>query len=86
MAIDSDRLDELATYQLDDDTPPDAKVRIPAGDLRDLVALIPVVRAAMAGSDEWVRGYDAREPLTLVTSRSFAMVQDAVRELRKGRG
>lgn len=53
--IDSDRLDELSTYVVDDDTPDDAKIRIPAGDLRDLVALIPVVRAAMAfdGDDDY---------------------------------
>lgn len=44
--IDSDRLDELATWRPDDDCPDDAKIRIPAGDLRDLVALIPVARAA----------------------------------------
>lgn len=44
--IDADRLDELECWRPDDDTPDDAKVRIPAGDLRDLVALIPVARAA----------------------------------------
>ena len=44
----NDRLDELATYRPDDDTPDDAKVRIPVGDLRDLVALIPVARKHLA--------------------------------------
>ena len=44
--IDADRLDELSTWLPESDTPDDAKIRIPAGDLRDLVGLIPVVRAA----------------------------------------
>ncbi len=46
-----DRLDELETYQLGDDTPGYAKVRIPAEDLRDLVSLIPALRAAIALRD-----------------------------------
>lgn len=44
----NDRLDELECWRPDDDTPDDAKVRIDTRDLRDLVSLIPVVRAAMA--------------------------------------
>ncbi len=43
--INADRLDELATFQVDEGTPDDARISIPARDLRDLVALIPVVRA-----------------------------------------
>lgn len=50
--IDPDRLDELSTWLPESDTPDDAKIRIPAGDLRDLVALIPVVRAAIRWGDE----------------------------------
>jgi redox-regulated HSP33 family molecular chaperone len=49
--IDEDRLDELETYQLDDDTPDDAKVRIPAADLRDLVRCVAALRAAIAIRD-----------------------------------
>jgi hypothetical protein len=43
-----DRLDELATYTTEDDTPDDARISLPWRDLRDLVALIPVARAAVA--------------------------------------
>ena len=46
--ISEDRLDELATFILDDDTPPDAYIRLPARDVRDLVRLVAVVRAAIA--------------------------------------
>ncbi len=49
--IDSDRLDELETYRLEDDVPGDAKVRIPAEDLRDLVRCVAVVRAGIAIRD-----------------------------------
>ena len=43
--IDNDRLDELETYRVEDDTPEDARISLPWRDLRDLVALIPVARA-----------------------------------------
>lgn len=49
--ISSDRLDELQTYAVDDDCPDDAKIRIPAGDLRDLVRLVGVVRASVEMRD-----------------------------------
>jgi hypothetical protein len=45
--ISPDRLDELATWRPEDDCPGEAKVRIPAEDLADLVSLIPIVRAAI---------------------------------------
>ncbi len=45
--IDTDRLAELDTMRLDADTPPDARISLPAADLRDLVQLIPIVRAAI---------------------------------------
>lgn len=48
----NDRLDELETFRLEDDTPLDARISLPWRDLRDLVALIPVVRAAMRMADE----------------------------------
>lgn len=44
--IDADRLSELATLD-PGDTPDDQRVAITAGDLRDLVSLIPVVRCAL---------------------------------------
>ena len=44
--IGSDRLDELETL-LPDDMPDDARLSVPARDLRDLVLLIPVARAAL---------------------------------------
>jgi hypothetical protein len=46
--IDPDRLAELDTFRLDEDTPDDARVSLPARDVRDLVSLISVVRAAIA--------------------------------------
>lgn len=58
MTIDPDRLSELETWRPEDDTPDDAKVRIPAGDLRDLVALIALVRAAQT----WREGIGTDEP------------------------
>ncbi len=60
--ISHDRLDELATYTLDSDTPPAARISLPAEDLRDLVSLIPALRAAIALRDAVV---DA-----LITKRS----------------
>lgn len=48
----NDRLSELETFRLEDDTPPDARVSVPWRDLRDLVRLIPVARAAMAYEEE----------------------------------
>lgn len=68
--IDQDRLDELECFRLEDDTPEDARVSLPWRDLRDLVSLIPVVRAAMG-----------IEAATDANDFCFAM-QDAVRELR----
>lgn len=47
----NDRLDELATYTTEEDTPDDARVSLPWRDLRDLVALIPVVRAAFVWNE-----------------------------------
>lgn len=41
-----DRLAELETLAPDDDCPADARLSVPASDLRDLLALIPVVRAS----------------------------------------
>jgi hypothetical protein len=41
-----DRLAELETLAPDEDCPPDARFSVPASDLRDLLALIPMVRAA----------------------------------------
>ncbi len=68
--IDHDRLDELGTWRPDDDTPDDAKIRIPAGDLRDLVRLIPIARAAM----RVVRA------ITLDTAEPSRAVMDAVEQ------
>ena len=45
--ISPDRLDELDTFRVDEDVPDDAQVRLPARDVRDLVRLISVVRAAI---------------------------------------
>lgn len=39
-----DRLAELETYAPDEDCPEDARFSLPVSDLRDLLALIPVVR------------------------------------------
>ena len=52
--IDSDRLAELDTFRVDDDTPDDATIRLPARDVRDLVQLISVVRAAIELRDSVV--------------------------------
>ena len=76
-----DRLDELETYRLEDDVPSDAKIRIPAGDLRDLVALIPVVRAAMG----W-RYWDEPAPRPTDPRYPVMVLERAIDELRKGRG
>jgi hypothetical protein len=43
-----DRLAELETLAPDDDCPGDGRFSVPASDLRDLLALIPMVRAAEA--------------------------------------
>lgn len=63
----NDRLDELATFRMEDDTPPDARISVPWRDLRDLVRLIPVARAALR--------YDEDGAVTALL--------DAVEELRK---
>ena len=68
-----DRLSELETWLPEEDTPDDAKIRIPAGDLRDLVALIPVVRAVVEAVDAGDSGALEDAAIVLV-------------ELRKGRG
>lgn len=69
-----DRLDELETFRMEDDTPLDARISLPWRDLRDLVALIPVVRAAMC----WVncRPQDNHDALCAVG----AAVHDLRRE------
>jgi hypothetical protein len=41
-----DRLAELETLAPDEDCPADARLSVPVSDLRDLLAVIPVVRAA----------------------------------------
>lgn len=46
--IDDDRLAELDTFRIDEDTPDDARISLPAADVRDLVSLISIVRAAIA--------------------------------------
>jgi hypothetical protein len=45
--IDPDRLAELDTFRLDEDTPDEVRISLPARDVRDLVSLISVVRAAI---------------------------------------
>jgi hypothetical protein len=47
LLLDEDRLDELETFSVDDDTPDKARVALPARDVRDLVRLIPCLRAAL---------------------------------------
>ncbi len=49
--ISHDRLAELDTFRLDEDTPDDTYIRLPARDVRDLVSLISVVKAAVALRD-----------------------------------
>jgi len=49
--IDDDRLDELDTFRVDEDVPDDARVSLPARDVRDLVRLIPCLRAAVSLRD-----------------------------------
>lgn len=59
--IDPDRLAELDTFRLDEDTPDDVRIVLPARDVRDLVQLISVVRAAIDLRDEaagWVASGD----------------------------
>lgn len=68
--IDPDRLDELATFVIDEDVPDDARVYLPAGDVRDLVRLVAVVRAGVALRDEaaeWVAGGDCGKMLRLAS-------------------
>jgi hypothetical protein len=43
-----DRLAELETLAPEEDCPADARFSVPASDLRDLLALIPIVLAAEA--------------------------------------
>jgi hypothetical protein len=59
--LDEDRLDELETFALDDDAPDDARVSLPARDVRDMVRLIAIVRAALvlrdvAAAETWTDG------------------------------
>lgn len=44
-----DRLAELETLAPDEGCPEDARLSVPVGDLRDLLALIPIARAALSG-------------------------------------
>jgi hypothetical protein len=46
--ISPDRLDELDTFRVDEDVPDDARISLPAADVRDLVRLVAVVRAGIA--------------------------------------
>jgi hypothetical protein len=55
-----DRLAELETLAPDEDCPADARFSVPAADLRDLLALIPIVRdldAQLAKADEELELY-----------------------------
>ena len=54
--IDQDRLEELDTLRIDEDTPDHVRISLPVGDVRDLVQLISVVRAGIALRDEAARG------------------------------
>lgn len=67
--IDPDRLDELQTWRPDDDCPDDAKFRIPARDLRDLVSLIPALRAAIALRDAVVDAVVLKRAVTEAVRR-----------------
>jgi hypothetical protein len=53
-----DRLAELETLRPDEDCPADARLSVTASDLRDLVALIPIVRECDKAK-LWEEGYGA---------------------------
>lgn len=67
--ISPDRLEELDTLRLDDDTPGDARVYVSADDLRDLVSLIPAVRAAIELREAVVRALITKRDVMAAVKR-----------------
>jgi hypothetical protein len=55
--IDEDRLDELETLM--PDVPDGARLSLPARDVRDLVRLIPCLRAWKAAAEAWRQAWAA---------------------------